>query len=78
MITLYDNESGEKFGTISETDLTFLHDHLEEEWLEDQDYYINVDTLDMFSEQGVPETLLNLLREGLRGRDEMEIRWSRQ
>jgi hypothetical protein len=78
MITLYDNETGDKLGTINEEELQFLQTNLEEEWLEDQDYYINVATLDMFAERGGDDALLNVLRQGLSGRDEMEIRWSRQ
>ena len=78
MITLYDNETGDKLGTINEEELQFLQTNLEEEWLEDKDYYINVATLDMFAERGVDDALLNVLRQGLSGRDEMEIRWSRQ
>lgn len=77
MINVYDNETGEKIGTITEEELGFLQANLEEEWLEDRDYYINVATLDMFKERGVDAALMNLLRQGLRGRDEMEIRWSR-
>lgn len=77
MINVYDNETGEKIGTITEEELGFLQANLEEEWLEDRDYYINVATLEMFGERGVDAALMNLLRQGLRGRDEMEIRWSR-
>ena len=78
MITLYDNETGDKLGTINEEELQFLQTNLEEEWLEDQDYYINLATLEMFAERGSDSALLDVLRQGLRGRDEMEIRWSRQ
>ena len=63
MITVYDNETGEKFGTITEEELKFLQDNLEEEWLEDHDYYINLDTLDMFAERGIDEALMDLLRQ---------------
>lgn len=77
MINVYDNETGDKIGSITEEELAFLQTNLEEEWLEDRDYYINLATLEMFEERGADAALLNLLREGLRGRDEMEIRWSR-
>ncbi|MBK9052813.1 MAG: galactosyldiacylglycerol synthase [Chloroflexi bacterium] len=77
MITLYDNETGDKLGTINEEELQFLQTNLEEEWLEDQDYYINLATLEMFAERGSDSALLDVLRQGLRGREEMEIRWSR-
>jgi hypothetical protein len=77
MINVYDNETGEKIGAITEEELGFLQANLEEEWLEDRDYYINVATLEMFEERGVDADLMNVLRQGLRGRSEMEIRWSR-
>jgi hypothetical protein len=77
MINVYDNETGEKIGAITEEELGFLQANLEEEWLEDRDYYINVATLEMFEERGVDAGLMNVLRQGLRGRSEMEIRWSR-
>lgn len=77
MINVYDNETGDNIGSITEEELAFLQTNLEEEWLEDRDYYINLATLEMFEERGADAALLNLLREGLRGRDEMEIRWSR-
>lgn len=77
MINVYDNETSDKIGSITEEELAFLQTNLEEEWLEDRDYYINLATLEMFEERGANAALLSLLREGLRGRDEMEIRWSR-
>ena len=76
-MTLYDNESGEKLGEISSAHVAFLQNNLEEEWLEDQDYYISLDTLDLLVEQGADTALLDVLRQGLRGRTEMEIRWAR-
>ena len=39
MIKLSDKKNGAPLGTISEDDLQFLIDHLEEEWAEDTDYY---------------------------------------
>lgn len=77
MIMLYDNESGEKLGEITSAQVQFLQNNLEEEWLEDQDYYISLDTLDLLADQGADEALLEVLRQGLRGRTEMEIRWLR-
>ena len=77
MIELRDKEKGLILGTISEEDLQFLIDHLEEESEDDVDYYINRTTLDMFKEQGAGSTLLDLLENALGDREDMEIEWSR-
>ena len=77
MIQLYDKESGEFVGTISDDSLQFLIDQLEEESSKDQDYYINTTTIDNFEEAGADKALIDLLRRALKGREEMELRWSR-
>ena len=55
----------------------FLIDQLEEEALEDQDYYINRTTLDIFEVRGADLELLSLLRGMLGERKDMDIRWSK-
>lgn len=77
MIQLYDAESGAEIGTITEEHLRFLIDQLEEESEEDQDYYINRTTLDIFEGNGADPALLEVLRRALGQREEMDIRWSR-
>lgn len=77
MIQIYDKDTGSRIGTISEENLQFLIDQLEEESGVDQDYYINETTVDLFEEQGADKNLVALLRSALNGRTEMEIRWSR-
>ncbi|MFC2031403.1 galactosyldiacylglycerol synthase [Chloroflexota bacterium] len=77
MIKLYDNESGSLIGTISPGDLQYLVDQLEEETLEDQDYYIDLATIDWFEEQGGDAELTELLRGALGDREGMDIRWSK-
>ncbi len=74
-IQLFDNESGEPIGAISRKQLDFLIDHLEEEALADRDYHINRPTIDMLDEEHGETELIELLREALGNRDEMEIRW---
>lgn len=44
-IGLYDKESGQQFMTITPAQLTQLQDAMEEEFSEDQDYYIVTDHL---------------------------------
>ena len=77
MIQLYDKETGASLGAITEEQLQFLADQLEEESSEDRDYYINEPTLDAFEEAGADPALLALLPKALGEREEMEIRWAR-
>ncbi len=77
MINLREKGTDKPLGQISEDQLQYLIDHLEEEWLEDQDYAITPLLLQVFEEQGADPALVSLLRDALRGRDEMEIVWSR-
>jgi processive 1,2-diacylglycerol beta-glucosyltransferase len=78
MIHLQDKDTGAPIGTISEAQLQYLVDQLEEESRDDQDYYINATTLDLFEERGADKALVKVLRAALGGRTEMEIRWSRR
>jgi len=77
MIQLFDASTGAQVGTISEAQLKFLTSQLEEESGEDQDYYINTDTLDMFQEKSADAGLVDVLRAALGSREDMEIRWSK-
>lgn len=75
-MTLYDKETGTTLGEISPAQLQFMFDQLEEESADDQDYYLNVPTLDMLAESGADPALLETLRRALGDREEMEVRWS--
>jgi hypothetical protein len=77
MIQLHDAESGAPIGPITDAQLQFLIDRLEEESPDDRDYYINRETVDGFEEEGADPALVALLRKALGERDEMEIRWTR-
>jgi len=78
VIELFDNDTGAPLGAITDAQLQFLIDQLEEESADDTDYYISRDTLDIFEEQGADPALLSLLRSALGARDDMEIRWERK
>jgi len=77
MIKIYDESSGTVYGSITEEQLQFLIGELEEESLEDTDYYISEATLDMFEVDGADPDLLKLLHKALGNRPDMDIRWSR-
>ena len=76
MIRLFDAESDAPLGTITEAQLEFLMEELEEESSTDRDYFINVATVDMLEEDGADPALLALLRDALADREEMEVRWT--
>jgi processive 1,2-diacylglycerol beta-glucosyltransferase len=77
MIQLHEKETGVFVGTITEAQLQFLIDQLEEEAADDTDYYIDPATLDLFEEVGAEADLLALLRQALGTREGIEIVWSR-
>jgi len=78
VIELFDTETEAPLGAISEAQLQFLIDQLEEERPDDTDYYINQATLDLFEERGADPSLVTLLRSALGAREDMEIRWERK
>lgn len=77
-VTLYDNDSGAAIGDISESDLKFLIDNLEEETSDDRDYYLRPETVAMLEERGGSAALIELLRTALGDREGVEIRWQRK
>jgi len=77
MIRLYDNTTQKPLGNLTEDQLQFLMAHLEEESNDDQDYYINRATLEMFQQAGADPAFIDLLQRSLDDRSDMEIRWER-
>ena len=78
MIELRDKDTGRSIGSITEDQLQFLVDQLEEESSKDTDYYLNSATLDMFADNGIDSQLLALLRGALGNREDMEIEWTQK
>ena len=76
MIRVYDNEMGALVGTITEEQLQFLIDQLEETSISDQDYYLDENTLAVLEGAGAEASLMDLLRSALGDRSDCEIRWS--
>jgi hypothetical protein len=60
----------EVLGTISEEDLDFLADNLQEEFEEDQDYYIDQATVEYLKDQGAGTPLISLLHKALEDEEE--------
>jgi processive 1,2-diacylglycerol beta-glucosyltransferase len=78
MIDVYDNDTNELIGSITEADLKVLQDHLEEESLDDQDYYIDRATIDVIGDGQATEHLMNVLRKALGTNESFDIRWQKR
>ena len=75
LFRLVDLEHDQEIGIITEDQVQFLIENLEEGGIEDQDYYIDEETYDFLAENGCEKELLELLAETLEGRDEIDIRY---
>lgn len=62
-------------GELTEEQLDFLIEHLEEEWSEDRDYYINRDMVAMLEQRGADSGLLRILTDALGEKDEVDVLW---
>jgi hypothetical protein len=78
MIELRDKADGRVVGSITDEQLQFMMNQLEEESAADTDYYINQTTLEMFVERGIDLQLLAILRNARGDREDMEIEWGRR
>ena len=75
MPKLYNKDTNEFLGTITDAQLEFLADQLEEESATDTDYYLNRDTLDQFEQHGAEVGLMEVLRKAIGDKEEVEVRW---
>ena len=75
MYRLIDIEHDNEIGIITEDQVQFLIDNLEEEGFEDQDYYIDPDSLSFLAENGCDEELLAMLTDALEDRINIDVRY---
>jgi hypothetical protein len=68
-------DTGDVIGTITDKQLAFLVEQLEEEHEEDQDYYIDRETLELLSDNGADPELLVMLEKAMGDDEEMDIAW---
>ena len=62
-------------GEITDKQLAFLVEQLEEEHDEDQEYFIDKDTLELMSDNGADPELLGMLEKAIGDDDSMNIAW---
>lgn len=75
MYRLIDIEHDDEIGVVTEDQVQFLIDNLEEEGFEDQDYYIDSEALSFLEENSCDEELLTMLTEALEGRVNIDVRY---
>lgn len=78
MIDVYNAATNQLLGSITEPDLQVLIDALEEESLQDRDYYIDAATIDLIADGRATDHLVNLLRSALGSAEGVDIRWKRR
>lgn len=76
MVYIYNKTTSDLIGEISEQDLQFLIDQMEEESTKDRDYSITNMEIAYFAENGASAELVALLREALGDQSEVIILWS--
>ena len=54
-------------GTLTEKQLDFLMENLEEAFEEEEEYFLNLDTVDYLKEQGADRDLIAILEKALSG-----------
>ena len=77
MVNLHEKDTNKLVGQITEEQLQYLIDNLEEEWSEDQDYAITPLLLETFEGLGADSALISVLRDALAGRAVVDIVWSK-
>ena len=68
-------DTGDSIGEITDKQLAFLVEQLEEEHDEDQDYFIDRDTLELLSDNGADPELLAMLEKAIGQDESMDIAW---
>ncbi len=75
MPRLYKQDTGETLGELTQAQLQFLIDQLEEESEDDQDYYINRPMLEILAEGGCDPALLEMLTRALGEAAGVDVAW---
>ena len=78
MIALFDVASGARVGRITEKQLEALMGWMEEESTEDREYYVTAEDCELMGEQGIDPTLVTVLQEALKGREDMDLRYAQE
>ena len=70
-------DTKEIIGTVTDEELDEIIDALEEETEDDQDYYVDANTLDYMEGLNVSANVLALLKTALVGKESIDIEWDK-
>lgn len=68
-------DTGDDIGNISDAQLKFLVEQLEEEHEEDDDYFVDRNTIEVMSDNGGDPELIAMLEKAIGDDDQMGIAW---
>jgi hypothetical protein len=68
-------DTGNDIGNITDAQLAFIVEQLEEEHDDDKDYFIDRDTLELLSDNGADPDLLGMLEKAMGDDESMNIAW---
>jgi hypothetical protein len=68
-------DTGDEIGEITDVHLQFLIAQLEEEHDEDQDYYIDKETLELLSDNGADPELIAMIEKAMGDDESIDIAW---
>jgi len=74
-IALYDKDEDRHIGDITEAELEYLKEHLEETADDDQDYFIDLATIDYLADGEATDHLIDLLKKAVGSGEGIEISW---
>jgi hypothetical protein len=77
MPRLFEKQSGQFLGTVSDADIQSLVDQLEEEHQTDEDYFIDSATIDLLEEAGASASLVSMLRSAVGDSDGIDVRYEK-
>ncbi len=78
MIDLYIKGTNELLGSITETELQYLEDSMEETSEEDRDYFVDQATIDLLADGRATDHLVHLLKKAVGSGDGVEIQWKKR
>jgi len=78
MIDLYVKGSNDLLGSITEAELQYLVDSMEETSPEDRDYFVDQATIDLLADGRATDHLVTLLRKAVGAGDGIEIEWKKR
>jgi hypothetical protein len=77
MPKLYDTQSGTFLGNVSDVDIQFLVEQLEEEHGADEDYFIDTSAIELLEEAGGSAVLIGVLRKAVGDSEGIEVRYEK-